>query len=537
MVVFRDEGGRFISKEMAEANLDNRPEANRSLIDLDDNELEATLREATQSSAPVARSTPIYGGSNTTTPSTQMSAVPNSGQTNNDVIVSNAPPAAPSSSSRVQTVNSAAQPISSINLNNQTANSAPHPSSTADLTHTQRMQYLEDRFEQLWSQAQSSGDFASAHDRIAALIRLKRPPTVPPVEQQQPTQYISSSTATNPMMQQQAAIGHPHTIHNSPATPQIPFSAITQQMASNPTISNAIPASWMYPSVQTSYGYQLPTHPPSLQNQQGFATNANSNSTPTYNAKYPPPKMESEYLQYWFVKLERWFENMNVHNDHAKFNTLVGLIEHRQMTHVLDVVMTPPPVNQYNTLKQAMMTTLSDSQQIRYQKLINAGELGDQKPSFRLNELRRLAGGDMNDVLMKQIWLNQLPSEIRAVLAVCHDQDLNSLAKKADDVAEGLAPKRVAAVTHTAPFEEPQFVSEIREAIEQIQRELRSPRATNTQANNRSRSSNRNRSSSRRRSDSTDTESVCWYHRTFAEESQKCRQPCKHFEDFQKSKN
>lgn len=133
--------------------------------------------------------------------------------------------------------------------------------------------------------------------------------------------------------------------------------------------------------------------------------------------------MESEYLEYWFLRLKRWFENMNVHNDHAKFNTLVGLMEHRQMTHVLNVVMNPPTANQYTTLKEAMMHTLADSQQLRYQKLINAGELCDQKPSFRLNELRRLAGREINDSLMKQIWLNQLPSEIRAVLAVCYDQD------------------------------------------------------------------------------------------------------------------
>lgn len=536
-VLERDELGRFTS---------NMAQLNKSLIDLDPEELRQTLDDATQLSPPFSASSPVQA--------------PASGSTmaqSNSVQFTSAPQSSTSS-----TVNSVAQPIStSLSLNGVVppissipTNSVVQPISSTVSTADQRGRYMQDRFEQLWSQAQESGDYASVHDRIAALIQMNTEAIVSSQQQaiqntsptmvssfahaQQHPSNIVPSTAISSTIQQQPANSFLPTTQQL-STTQAPFNSITQQLVSNPVTSNSIPASWMHQSVPNTYGYQYQpsTYQQASLNQQYSAPNSNS----SYNAKIPPPKMESEYLEYWFLRLERWFENINVHNDHVKFNTLVGLMEHRQMTHVLNVVMNPPTVNQYKTLKEAMLHTLADSQQIRFQKLINAGELGDQKPSFRLNELRRLAGGEMNDALMKQIWLNQLPSEIRAVLAVCHDQDLNVLARKADDVAESFTPKRIAAIAHSVPVEEPQYVNELREAIEQIQREFKSSRSSAPQSRGRSPSSSgskiRNRSTSRRRSDPADTENVCWYHRTFAEESQKCRQPCKHFEEFSNSKN
>lgn len=260
-------------------------------------------------------------------------------------------------------------------------------------------------------------------------------------------------------------------------------------------------------------------------------------------ARIPPPQLDRDYLQLSFVRLESWFENYNVWSDQTKFTTLVALLEHRQMTHVLGTVLNPPETNKYQTLKQAMLDNIGDSTQQRYRKLINAGELGDHKPSYRLNELRRLANGEMNDNLLKQIWLAQLPSEVRAVLAICQDYDLNILAKKADDVSESLTPKHVASVSleATPEIQEPAYINELRIAIEQIQRELKSSRSRpssppNDKRRNRSSSRGPFRSSSRQRSESPESSQTCWHHRTFGDKARKCKKPCDRANDFD-SKN
>lgn len=119
---------------------------------------------------------------------------------------------------------------------------------------------------------------------------------------------------------------------------------------------------------------------------------------------------------------------------------------------------------------------------------------------------------------------------------LCIDLDLYSLAKKADDVNENLSSKHVAAISNASnpPFEvnEPLYVAELREMIEQIQREFKSGRR-----------GNRSRSASRRRNESSEnTDGLCWYHREFGDNARNCREPCKRYAEFaakfnDKSKN
>lgn len=332
-----------------------------------------------------------------------------------------------------------------------------------------RTEYIQARFEEIWQQAQQTGEFMSAHDRISELFRLND------VERNQP-----QIAFTEPPSQIQP----------------IQFSCANQH-------------------------YTSPSYTSHVMSQSNIDA---------ISFKMQPPQMNKDCLDLWFVQLEHWFKNNNIRADLTKFNTLVGLLEHTQMTHVLGTVMNPPEKDKYDTLKSVMLSTLADSQQQRYQKLINAGELGDQKPSFRLNELRRLAGGEMSDLLLKQIWLNQLPSEIRAVLAVCQDIDLNRLAKKADDIMEGFSSKRVAIVTQQKlKEEEPAYICELRRAVEQLQGELKTIRSrSKTPSNSRRSSSNGKKESSKSSND------VCWYHRKFGDKSRKCQRPCKLAEEFAK---
>lgn len=72
--------------------------------------------------------------------------------------------------------------------------------------------------------------------------------------------------------------------------------------------------------------------------------------------KIQPPQMDRDCLDLWFVRLEHWFANNNGIADENKFYTLVGLLEHNQMLHVLGTAMTPPPkkktINKYFTAER-----------------------------------------------------------------------------------------------------------------------------------------------------------------------------------------
>lgn len=108
------------------------------------------------------------------------------------------------------------------------------------------------------------------------------------------------------------------------------------------------------------------------------------------------------------------------------------------------------------------------------------------------------------------------------VLGACNDQDLSVLARKAGDIAGNFGPKKEIFSTSAFPSNKPQLVYEIRKAIEEIQYELKShQRSGNTQ--NRSRFAQ--------------VHECVLVLPHFSEESQICREPCKYFDEFNKSKN
>lgn len=254
------------------------------------------------------------------------------------------------------------------------------------------------------------------------------------------------------------------------------------------------------------------------------------------STKMQPPPMNRECIDLWFLQLDAWFKNNAVRSDNQQFQILTTLMDSQLLAHVYDAVINPPTQGKYENLRCALQTALADSKFKKYQKLLNGGELGDQRPSHRLNELRRLTndGLALDDGLLKHIWLNHLPSEAQAILAVSVDQSLDSLARLADGVVESLSARQIAAVNLKQPnVEEPAYIAEIKKSIEKLNSEIKSIR---------SRSKSRTRSKSKGRSDTSDKDknhyTHCWYHHKFGDSSRKCQPYCTRYDEFQnKSKN
>lgn len=123
------------------------------------------------------------------------------------------------------------------------------------------------------------------------------------------------------------------------------------------------------------------------------------------------------------------------------------------------------------------------------------------------------------------MFLEQLPDNVRAVLAVSDGVDLSKLAQQADKIMELCRPSITAvslADDRTRPASSAQGqIAELRSMIESLSNQIREDRSRNRFANFRGK---RRRSSSCRRNNSRDGK--CYYHAKFGSNARKCQQPC-----------
>lgn len=126
-------------------------------------------------------------------------------------------------------------------------------------------------------------------------------------------------------------------------------------------------------------------------------------------------------------------------NDLTKFNTIVGVIESDILSAVSDIVLNPPAINLYDTLKQRLIKQFSDTDNKKLKSLLNNFQPGDMRPSDLLRKIRELSCNKVGDDLLRTLWLQRLPLQIQTVLSTSND-NLDQLSAMADtmfDVTDG----------------------------------------------------------------------------------------------------
>ncbi|KAL0830014.1 hypothetical protein ABMA28_003472 [Loxostege sticticalis] len=252
-------------------------------------------------------------------------------------------------------------------------------------------------------------------------------------------------------------------------------------------------------------------------------SNASELSLATISVSSKLPEFWVDMPRLWFAQFEAVMAPQK-QGEEAKFNMVISKLGRDSIQQVSDLLVTPPESNKYTVLKERLLQVYEESAERQFQKLVSEMELGAQKPTQLLRHQT-----------LKSLWLSRMPSSVRAVIAVCQDQSLESLATIADKVVENSTGYDVAAVADTrAQTTTAGSLSDLANQINQLVLEVASLRNEvygRDRARSRSRGPARSRSNSRRRRTPADADWLCRFHYRFRRNARSCEQPCAWRED------
>ncbi|XP_042142665.1 uncharacterized protein LOC121833438 [Ixodes scapularis] len=250
----------------------------------------------------------------------------------------------------------------------------------------------------------------------------------------------------------------------------------------------------------------------------------------------------------WFLQAESQFHLAGVTTQGRKYHHVVSALSPAAADEVYDVLANPSPATPYDQLKNALLQRTEISERSRVQQLLSAEELGDRRPSQLLRRMTKLLGersNNLDDVFLRELFLQRLPSNVQMVLATATTLDLTGLAALADAVMEVTTPS-VANVTvapqqptaldsgSAANSQPPQAnIEQLCQRLEEIVVAATRGRTPHPRESHRRRSTSRRargESTSRRtRGENTRSPSpagVCYYHRRFGANARHCLRPC-----------
>lgn len=239
-----------------------------------------------------------------------------------------------------------------------------------------------------------------------------------------------------------------------------------------------------------------------------------------------------EYPRLWFAQFEIIIGPSKL-SDEEKFRHVLSVLQTQDLQQISDVLLNPPASKKYDCLKQRLLAVYEESATKRFQRLLSGMELGDQTPTQLLRKMRGLAGESMSDEGIKILWMNQLPTQIRTVLAVNDNAPLDTMAGMADKMLEH-APGSSVAVVETGSVESrPDALIKRMEDMALEIAELRKKRP----AYRRPFSNYRPRAKAGAGRKPGDIDWECYYHYKFGDKATRCEAPCKHRKHQAKSGN
>lgn len=250
--------------------------------------------------------------------------------------------------------------------------------------------------------------------------------------------------------------------------------------------------------------------------------------------KLPTPFWRANPTRY-FTMAEMKFELYRIRSDESKYRIIATHLDGDTLDIVGDIIDNPPVNGKYEALKHRLINALSESQETRLRRLLTAQHGGEEKPTVLLQRLRNLSGGQCNDTVLRSIFVEQLPSNARAILAGSRIESLSELAEHADKIFEAIRPSIavVNAAEHSSSSTN-NDVDDLRATIAALTTTVRKLARQQQQPRDQCRSRSKQRYSSDNNRQQTEsatkptsaTSKLCYYHQRFGAAANRCRQPC-----------
>lgn len=259
------------------------------------------------------------------------------------------------------------------------------------------------------------------------------------------------------------------------------------------------------------------------------ATSENATQLAAITVSTKIPEFWTEMPRLWFAQVESILAPQK-QSDETKYNIVVAKIGREALQQVSDILLSPPPINKYQTLKDRLLQVFEESAERQFQKLVGELELGTQKPSQLLRRMRELGrNSQASEKTLHSLWMSRLPANVRAVLTVSQDQNLDNLAQIADKIIENTRSGEIAEVNNTqVPVTEMlsqlhKLSLEVASLREEVHTHRRSQFRRGRGRGYGNSSHSRTRSNSRSQNDPN---WLCRFHYKFRNNAKKCEKPC-----------
>ena len=197
----------------------------------------------------------------------------------------------------------------------------------------------------------------------------------------------------------------------------------------------------------------------------------------------------------WFLHIESLFALRGVVDDGIMYHHVVAALPPAATARLVGLLSAPPPTGKFPAIKTGLLYAFGLSDSERADRLFALNGLGGRKPSEMMAHILDLVGGRGPEFLLKQLFLRQLPSGVRAALANCTTADFVGFAAEAD-----------------------KYFLESRAAGAGAAHPLHASPSAKVKG-----SSNPPGSATQRQVQQSD---LCYYHERFGPRATKCRHPC-----------
>ena len=134
----------------------------------------------------------------------------------------------------------------------------------------------------------------------------------------------------------------------------------------------------------------------------------------------------------WFAQAEAQFAIRDITGDAMKFYHVVAALSSSTAGRVVSLLEHPPQRNKYGALKAHLLETFGLSESDRARELLSLPGLGDRKPSELMDHMLALLGDHNPCFLFRELFLQQLPDQVRLALANSTITNFRQLAREAD---------------------------------------------------------------------------------------------------------